>query len=188
LSNELRRIYQLKVTLKDSKPPIWRRIIVQDSVLLSEFHEILQIVMGWEDTHLHLFIANGRFYGVPGHNPGLTEILDESKFRLNELLKKVKESIIYEYDLGDSWKHKVTLEKIIPYDPAIAVPKCIKAKGACPPEDVGGIWGYYDFLEAINDPSHPEHDEYKEWVGGEFDPSEYDIEEVNKLLSEYFSG
>ena len=185
MKKEMRKIYQLKVGLKGSKPPIWRRIIVQDSVRLTNFHKILQIVMGWTDSHLHQFIAQDRYYGVPNPDFDFNEILNEGKFRLRDLLKKANESIIYEYDFGDGWKHKITLEKIIPYDPTISVPKCIKAKGACPPEDVGGLWGYYNFLEAIENPSHPDHNLFKEWIGGEFDPSEYDIDEVNERLKLY---
>ena len=186
MAKELRKIYQLKVSLTGSKPPIWRRILVQDSVSLDRFHDILQIVMGWENAHLHQFIANRQFYGVVDPEFDFPEMHDERKFRLRDLLRKDKESIVYEYDFGDSWRHEITLEKIIPYDPSISVPACVEAEGACPPEDIGGIWGYYSFLEAINDPSHPEHDEFKEWMGGDFDPSEYDLEGVNEVLEEYF--
>lgn len=96
-----------------------------------------------------------------------------------------KDSLIYEYDFGDGWEHKITLEKIVPWDTDAVLPLCIKAKGACPPEDVGGIWGYNSFLEALSDSEHPEHEEFKEWVGGEFDAAAYDINEVNQLLGEY---
>ncbi len=189
MATELRKIYQLKVTLKDSEPPIWRRILVEDSVPLDKFHIILQIVMGWTNSHLHQFAVNGKLYGMmdPDAFFELDEMEDERKFRLRDLLKKEKDSLIYEYDFGDAWTHEVILEKIMPYDPDIGVPKCIEAERACPPEDVGGIWGYFDFLGAIKDPSHPEHKSYKEWIGGSFDPSEYDMDAVNKLLREYCS-
>ena len=93
--------------------------------------------------------------------------------------------MVYEYDFGDSWEHNIRLEKILPFDPDAVLPLCLKAKGACPPEDVGGIWGYSNFMEALSDPDHPEHTEYKEWVGGGFDPAAYDIKEVNEMLSKY---
>jgi len=182
---QLRKTYQLKVSLKDAKPPIWRRFLVDSSVSLPKFHEAIQIVMGWTNSHMHQFIARNRYFGVPDPDFDFAETLDENKFRLNQLLKKEKESINYEYDFGDGWVHKIALEKILPFDPETPLPLCIKAKGACPPEDVGGVWGYYDFLEALNDPDHPEHEEYKEWIGGEFDPSVYNIKEVNALLKEY---
>ena len=181
----LRKTYQLKISLKGTKPPIWRRFLIENSVALLKLHEATQIVMGWTDSHLHQFIAGDRCYGVPDPDFDFLEVLDEKKCRLRQLLKKEKDSIIYEYDFGDGWEHKLTLEKILPFDPETTLPLCIKAKGACPPEDVGGVWGYYNFLEALNDQNHPEHKEYKEWIEGDFDPAVYDIKEVNELLSEY---
>jgi hypothetical protein len=143
--------------------------------------------MGWTDSHLHQFTSKGQFYGVsdPEYDLMDMEVHDEAKYRLNHLLKKEKDSIGYEYDFGDGWNHKITLEKILPFDTEMVIPACIKAKGACPPEDVGGIWGYCNFLEALQNPRHPEHEEYKEWVEGDFDPAAYDIKEVNELLSKY---
>ena len=186
MAQTLRKTYQLKISLKNAKPPIWRRFLIENSVALPKFHDAVQIVMGWTDSHLHQFTAGDRCYGVPDPDFDFSEILDEKKFRLNQLLKKEKDSMSYEYDFGDGWDHKITLEKILPFDPEAALPLCIKAKGACPPEDVGGIWGYYNFLEALNDPDHPEHDEYKEWIGYDFDPAAYDIKEVNEILSGYW--
>ncbi len=186
---ELKNIYQLKVTLQGLQPPIWRRILVDDSVSLDKFHIILQIVMGWTNSHLHQFVANGKLYGMMETDAFFDdEMEDEKKFRLRDILKKEKDSLIYEYDFGDSWIHEVMLEKIMPYDPDVAVPMCIEAERACPPEDVGGVWGYFDFLEAMKDPSHPSHESYKEWVDGSFDPSEYEMDVVNKLLREYCSS
>jgi hypothetical protein len=89
-----------------------------------------------------------------------------------------------EYDFGDGWEHKVVLEKILPFDPKIQLPQCLKGKGACPPEDVGGVWGYQEFLTAIKDGNHPEHRSYTEWIGGHFDSAVFDLEEVNQLLRE----
>lgn len=185
MARALRKIYQLKVSLKDAKPPIWRRFLIESSVALPRLHVALQIIMGWTDTHLHQFVAGNRCFGVPDPEWDLSEMRDEKKGRLNQLLKKEKNSISYEYDFGDGWEHKITLEKIMPFDDDAVLPLCIKAKGACPPEDVGGIWGYYDFLEALDDPEHPKHEEFKEWVGGDFDPDAYDIDEINELLMEY---
>ena len=181
----LRKIYQLKIALKGAKPPIWRRILIDNSVALPKLHETIQIVMGWTNSHLHQFIVEDRYYGMPDPNFDFEEVLDEMDYRLNQLLKKEKDSVVYEYDFGDGWEHKITLEKILPFDPEYPLPICIKAKGACPPEDVGGIWGYYDFLEALTDQNHPRHEDLKEWIGGDFDPAFYDIEKTNELLSEY---
>ena len=91
---------------------------------------------------------------------------------------------VYEYDFGDSWEHIIVVEKIIPFDPAQALPICVKGKRACPPEDVGGIWGYETYLEAIQNPDHPEHAMYLEWGGDDFDPEAVDIEAINVALRE----
>ena len=185
MAKTLRSIYQLKITLKGSKPPIWRRLLVPDTIKLDVFNDAVQICMGWTNSHLHEFFAEGKRYGEPAPDFDFSEVLDEKKYRLNQLLKKEKSSLLYTYDFGDNWEHSITLETILPYGPAQLLPCCIKAVGACPPEDVGGIYGYYGFLEAWNDPKHPEHDNYREWIGDEYDPNHYDIEEVNELLLEY---
>jgi hypothetical protein len=143
--------------------------------------------MGWSNSHLHQFIHNNEYYGVvePDFDMGL-EIIDESQYTINQLLMNEKNTITYEYDFGDSWEHVITLEKIIPFDPKHALPSCIKAKGACPPEDIGGIWGYYPFLEAMSDPDHPEHEDFKEWIGGTFDSDLCDVDVINQLLADYY--
>lgn len=177
----LHKIYQIKVTLNDSKPPIWRRLLVPSTIMLSKLHEVLQIAMGWTDSHLHQFTAAGRFYGQPAPEFDF-KVIDEQKIGLDQLLKKAKDSITYEYDFGDGWEHKIILEKILPFDPGTPLPTCIIGKRACPPEDVGGIWGYAEFLQAISNPNHPEHKEYIEWIGEAFDPEYFNVDEVNELL------
>ncbi len=186
MTQALRETYQLKIGLKGSKPPIWRRFLIDNSATLPELHVAVQFIMGWTNSHLHQFIANNTYYGIadPEFDMGV-DIEDESKYRLSHFLKKEKDTIIYEYDFGDGWEHMITLEKTIPFDPKQKLPSCIKAKGACPPEDVGGIWGYYDFLDAIIDPNHPEYENYKEWIGGDFDPDLCNVDEINQLLAEY---
>ena len=187
-TKEVRTIYQLKVTLERSKPPIWRRILVPSNINLGQFHIVLQIVMGWENSHLHQFIVGQTFYGMTDDEIGADfglDIEDETQYRLDDLLTTEKSSLLYEYDFGDGWNHKVVLEKKLPYDKAAKLPSCIKGKRACPPEDCGGVWGYEELLEVIKQPSHPEYDSMIEWLGGEFDPEEFDIEETNKVLSRY---
>jgi hypothetical protein len=177
------RIYQIKVTLHGSKPPIWRRLLVSSVITLPELHEVLQTAMGWYDTHLHQFIADGRYFGVPDPDFGFDEMIDEATIKLNRLLTRENASITYEYDFGDGWEHKIVLEKILPPDAATTVPICIKGKRACPPEDVGGIWGYAEFLKVINNPEHPDHEEQLEWIGGSFDPEYFSLEEINEQLA-----
>ncbi|MFY9942876.1 MAG: plasmid pRiA4b ORF-3 family protein [Desulfobacterales bacterium] len=180
-----KKTYQLKIGLKGAKPPIWRRFLVDSTMVLAEFHDVLQIVMGWSDSHLHQFTADGTAYGTPDPEFDLEGVRDERKVKLAQLLRHEKDAMIYEYDFGDGWTHTITLEKILPLDLKSGLPVCLKAKGACPPEDVGGLWGYYELLEALKDPKHPEHEESKEWIGEDFDPDAYDLEEVNALLYEY---
>lgn len=182
-TKQLRHIYQVKITLIGSKPPIWRTVLVPGELRLGAFHDVIQVAMGWTDSHLHQFIANKVFYGVPDDDFGM-EIEDESKYKLSQLLKKEKDSIIYEYDFGDSWEHKILLEKILPDDGKTVLPSCIKGKRACPPEDCGGIWGYEELLKTISDPKHPEHEDMLEWLCGEFDPEEFDLEEINEDLAD----
>ena len=179
-----KKTYQLKIALKGTKPPIWRRLRIASSVSLEELHSAIQVAMGWTDSHLHQFVVGWDCYGTPDPDWGDMEMKDERRYKLHQVMTKEKDSIVYEYDFGDGWTHKVTLEKILPFNPEAILPQCVTGKGACPPEDVGGIWGYYNFLAAIDDPSHPEHQEFKEWIGDEFDPGSYDVEEANALLQE----
>jgi hypothetical protein len=183
-TKQSKSIYQIKISLIGAKPPIWRTVLVASNLGLAAFHEVIQQTMGWTDSHLHQFIANNVFYGIPDDDFGM-EIEDESKYKLSQLLSKEKDNIIYEYDFGDSWEHKILLEKVLPYDSKTALPVCIKGKRACPPEDCGGIWGYEDLLETISNVKHPEHADMLEWLGGEFDPEEFDLEQINKDLAEY---
>jgi hypothetical protein len=177
-------IYQIKVTLNQSKPPIWRRILVPSDVTLEHLHYIIQVAMGWTNSHLHQFIVGRDTYYSEPHPDYFHEVLDERKFRLHQIAPGEKSKFIYEYDFGDSWEHVILVEKVLPHDPEQAYPVCIKGKRACPPEDVGGVWGYLMFLEAIQDPEHPEHEMYLDWIGGEFDPKEFDLEETNEVLRE----
>jgi hypothetical protein len=180
----LKSIYQIKISLIGAKPPIWRTVLVPANLGLAAFHDVIQIAMGWTDSHLHQFIANKIFYGIPDDEFGM-EIEDENKYKISHLLKKEKDTITYEYDFGDGWEHKVLLEKILPFDSKTALPLCIKGKRACPPEDCGGIWGYEELLETISDPKHSDHKDMLEWLGGEFDPEAFDLEEINNNLAEF---
>jgi len=176
-------VYQLKVTLLGSKPPIWRRLLVPASITLSSLHGLLLCVMGWHGGHMHQFEGpDGTQYGAP--EPELDyHVTDEARIRLDRVLHGAKQSMLYLYDFGDSWEHKVVVEKILPDADGLQVPICIGGARACPPDDCGGIWGYADFLEAVSNPKHPSHDDMIEWFGGEFDPEHFDPIEVNGQLA-----
>ena len=183
-ARSLRSIYQLKVTLKDAQPPIWRRFLIASTDNLEDVHIAIQIMMGWTNSHLHEFAKGRDSYGIPDEEFP-SEVRDETDYRLDQLLKKEKDKLNYVYDFGDSWEHEVVLEKISAFEPGAVLPVCLEGSRACPPEDVGGIPGYEMFLEVISDPSHPEYEEMHEWIGDEFDPERFDLVQTNDLLREY---
>jgi hypothetical protein len=178
------QIYQLKITLLDSRPPIWRRVQVAGDISLENLHWVIQHAMGWTNSHLHHFKVGKTYYGTayPDDFDDVTRTKDERTVTLRKILSKPKAKFVYEYDFGDSWEHEVLLEKILPPEPGVRYPVCITGKRACPPEDCGGVWGYDSFLEAIQNPDHPEHDDMLEWVGESFDPEAFDLEAVNRAL------
>lgn len=174
------KIYQIKISLNGSKPPIWRRILVAADTPLSEFSDVILNGMGWIGGHLHQFHWQNEYFTPPnpfGDNDWDFSN-DYSHIQLNHFLKRPNTRFRFEYDFGDGWDHTILLEKILEPDPRQHYPVCIKGKRACPPEDVGGIWGYEAFLEAMSDPKHPEHENMLEWVGGEWDAEEFDPKDV----------
>lgn len=175
-------VYQLKITLSGSKPPIWRRVQVDSHIKLSKLHDIFQEVMGWEDSHLHQFVINKERYGEPYDDDfGMYKIQDEKKYWLDQLITAPKTKFIYGYDFGDGWEHIVSLEKIVEPDAAAHYPVCTGGARACPPEDCGGIWGYEEMLETLNSDSEDKA-ELIEWLGGDFVPELFDIERLNWRL------
>jgi len=137
--------------------------------------------MGWEDSHLHQFTIRGNEYGVPDEDRNeLAPLFDERRFTLGELIAGGQ--FEYKYDFGDNWEHTLEVEEKLLPDKSIGYPICVAGGRACPPEDVGGMPGYENFLEAIGNPKHREHAEYREWIGGDFDPEAFDINKVSHLL------
>ena len=178
------RIYQIKVTLKGSKPPIWRRFQVSGNVSLHRLHLILQAVMGWTNSHLYQFEIQGTQFGepVPENKFYGLKLKNSHTARLSKVISYEKAKFVYEYDFGDSWQHELLIEKILPAEPSMQYPICLGGKRACPTEDCGGIWGYAHLLEVIRDPLHKEYEETREWLGEQFDPEEFDLQEVNWWL------
>jgi hypothetical protein len=177
-------VYQLKVTLEGIRPPIWRRIQVRGDISLFKLHKILQEAMGWYDYHLHQFIIEGESYSVISREADMLgeDFKNEKRFRLNRIVPGEKFEFIYEYDFGDSWYHTILVEKIFMPDEEMEHPVCLKGKRSAPPEDCGGVGGYYDLLEALRDKDHPEHEYLLEWAGDDYDPEYFNIEEVNERL------
>ncbi|MGQ9888920.1 MAG: plasmid pRiA4b ORF-3 family protein [Aggregatilineales bacterium] len=184
VAKSAKQIYQIKVTLKYAKPPIWRRLLVSSDTTLADLHDIIQIAMGWTDSHLHHFEIEGRYYRA--HKPGFDldlEVADAHRLKLDKVVRGEGFKFEYVYDFGDNWEHVILVEKILPFDPTQKLPVCVKGRRACPPEDVGGVWGYKEFLEAIANPEHPSHDSYAEWIEGVFDAEAFDLEDINRQLA-----
>ena len=176
-------IYQIKITLLGTE--IWRRLLVPSDLTLAKLHDIVQAAMGWEDDHLHEFRAGRQTYGTPDRDADAFNMegrIDERKVRLHQVLGRVGAKAVYTYDFGDSWEHGIVLEKRLPAAPNMTYPVCTGGERACPPEDCGGIGGFYDLVEAIQDPQHYRHEELLDWVGEDYDPEEFSIEKVNGAL------
>jgi Plasmid pRiA4b ORF-3-like protein len=175
---------QLKLTLRGvSKPPVWRRLVVPADMRLDRVHDVIQTSMGWTDTHLHVFSTAVGDYGVPDPELGFR---NERNARLGQFLTRQGDRIHYAYDFGDGWEHDVVLEKRLYPDPEARLPVCIAGKGACPPEDCGGPWGYADLKDTLADLGHDDHDRMLDWLGlecaEEFDPAAFDLTEINEVL------
>jgi hypothetical protein len=175
-------LYQLKITLRDSRPPIWRRVQVEDCTL-AELHEIIQVVMGWEFAHLYSFKVDGIDYADLDMTGDELDMKDDRKAKLSRLVRGEKFKFRYTYDFGDNWEHEIVVEKILAPEEGQTYPICVDGKRAGPPEDVGGVWGYFEFIEAMQNPKHARHAEFAEWFEDEFDPEAFDIETVNSQLS-----
>ncbi|HKI90016.1 MAG TPA: plasmid pRiA4b ORF-3 family protein, partial [Draconibacterium sp.] len=188
--------FQFKVELEGvSDPTVWRRLTLPSNYTFFDFHNSIQIAFGWDDSHLFMFSPKGF-----GSNPQITELmeddmnewgdekLDVHEIILSEIFNTEKQKYTYIYDFGDSWKHSITLEKIVPK--TTPYPDCVDGNGKCPPEDCGGIGGYYALMEILADKKHPEYEENAEWMGLEddelWDPNEFNIEEIKSDLKEIF--
>ncbi len=171
-------LHQLKVTIQGTRPPVWRRVLVDGSTSLHDLHEVIQAAFGWWNYHLYEFEIGRARYGIPDPDWDFgPPVRDASQARLDEAVGSAT-SFRYTYDFGDNWEHLIEIEKIVVPTPGQQVPACTGGRRACPPEDCGGPWGYERLLEVLADPSHPEHREVAEWTagqgGGRFDPQAFD--------------
>lgn len=184
-------VYQLKVSLEGTRPPIWRRLLVPGDLTLAQLHKIIQLVMGWTDSHLHQFIIDGTLYSLPEQDelpPGLRP-KNEATFTLQTLDRKIRNGFHYVYDFGDDWQHRITVEKVLEPGEDKRRPVLLAGRRACPPEDVGGIAGYVRLLESLDDPNSDYRREYREWLGEDFSPARFGREEIsliNAVLEEIY--
>ncbi|MGQ0662336.1 MAG: plasmid pRiA4b ORF-3 family protein [Pseudomonadota bacterium] len=176
-------IVGLKVTLRGTKPPVWRRLLMPGGMTLGDLHQAIQASMGWEDCHLHAFDIDGRQYG---HRHTVDDVADEERLTLNGLLKSGVTRFAYTYDFSDKWEHSVVIERNRPPLDTSRYPVCIAGKRNCPPEDCGGPWGYQHLLAVLADPTHPEHTDQREWIGEEFGPDEFAVEIADATLAARF--
>lgn len=190
-------IFQLKITLKGTKPPIWRKVLVPNGITFYKLHKIIQIVFGWLDEHLFEFKFNDKTIGLPDPEAAAMEMiftrrkktltLNAKKTKIDNILLKGSK-FKYIYDFGDNWEHTVIVEKILEPDNEMHYPCCIDGSRRRPPEDIGGISGYEEFVEIVNDPEHPEYDDMLLWAeedsgDGRYDPEDFNLTEINKALA-----
>lgn len=173
-------VYTLKITLRGVKPPIWRRVLVGDTISLAQLHKLIQALMGWEDEHLHQFTIGGELYGEASVE-GYRRVKDEKRFKLGELLPQAPAKFLYTYDFSVNWEFEVLVEEIAPPQEGQALPQCIRGKRAAPPEHIGGAWGYMALLEAKANPRHPERMRFAELIAA-YDPDALDLETANRRL------
>ncbi len=180
-SSPVTSIYTLRVELEGVAPLIWRRLHVPTGIPLTKLHNVLQVAMGWTDSHLHRFSIGTQEYGVQDELEE-SDIIDERGHRLDLLLDESIRQFGYLYDFGDGWEHRLVVESRSLAKPAWPYPLCVAGERACPPEDVGGHPGYEEFLMALRDAKHEDHDRLLLWAGGSFDPEGFDINAVNREL------
>ena len=176
-------VISLKVTLRGTKPLVWRRLLVPGTMTLGGLHRAIGAAMGWHDTHLHAFDIGGEQYG---DRDSVDDVADENRVTLNDLLRSAVVRFAYTYDFGDNWEHTVAFEKSEAAVEGVSYPVCITGKRNCPPEDCGGPWGYQHLLEVLANPANPDYAEQSEWVGEEFSPDVFDIDTANAVLNARF--
>lgn len=167
-------IVQIKIKLLGvTKPPVWRRVQLRADTRLDQLHEILQAALGWENYHLHAYSFGEEEFGPRDVDLGL-DFSDERRVTLGELTD-IGVRFRYTYDFGDNWEHEILVEDLLDPDPDTHYPILVAAKGACPPEDCGGAWGYSDLKQVLANPNDEQHQEMLDWLGLEsnsaFDPN-----------------
>lgn len=180
------KMYRLKITLKGSKPPIWRRVDVPSDLPLDWLHAVIQIAMGWTDSHLHEFVIGGERFSA--HHPDHEmDTLDETEYSFDESSMREGAKFDYLYDFGDGWNHVILVEKVLPRTADQRAAVCLAGKGNCPPEDCGGLWGFYNRLGILKDPEHEEYEETREWMG-DYDPAALNLDDINRRLKKLFKS
>lgn len=178
-------VVQIKVKLRGvSKPPVWRRLRLRVDTRLDHLHEAIVAGFGWQGYHMHVFSSGADEFGVPDPELGF---IDERRVSLGQLIGGVGDRLGYTYDFGDDWEHEIMVEEVLAADPKARYPVLVAAKGACPPEDCGGPWGYAELKQILADPTHDQHQEILEWLGLEdasaFDPGAVAADDLEEELA-----
>jgi hypothetical protein len=180
------QVITLRVALEKTSPPIWRRIQLTEDMTLNDLHYAIQGAFGWDDSHLHMFTIKGRGQyssrraSWDGDFEADTD--DSHKVSLGALVKEQVKKFRYIYDFGDSWTHEVKIEKVEMMAEKLKSPRCIDGALCGPPEDCGGIYGFFNFKEIMADRKHPEYKDMKDWYGKTFDPKKFNVAEANKNI------
>jgi len=192
------RVFELKITIAEVDQSIWRLFQVPADIKLSKLHRVIQKIMGWHEKHLHQFVFDGECYGPKKDIELLVDrtisseitdddfvdaVRDESRAKLDSLISKKEQLFEYEYDFSDGWFHTITVERILRRTTPLIQAHCLEGFGACPPEDIGGAWGYNECLSALADTNHESHYRYKEWMGQYFEADFYSVKVANTLLA-----
>jgi hypothetical protein len=181
-------VFRLLVSLDECQPQIWRRVLVHGRASLHRLHEIIQVAMGWTNTHLYEFQVGEHRYTALETLDGDDGSQDARRITLARVAAGSGEQFKYLYDFGDDWLHTIEVEALEPLEAGTKYPRCIAGARACPPEDCGGPWGYFEFLAARGNPAHSEHETMHRWVRRAFDPQAFDVERVNRVLSRQSRG
>jgi Plasmid pRiA4b ORF-3-like protein len=170
----------LRIELEDIQPLIWRRVAVRTSINLKSLHRVMQAAMGWLDSHLWEFAASGQKYSllIPDDTDWNERIKDAAKTKLSALLSVGVREIAYVYDMGDNWQHRIIVENSKAAEPGVFYPQFLGGERRCPPEDCGGIPGYYEFLKNIASKHGPKRKAALDWYGRSYDPDEIDERKV----------
>jgi hypothetical protein len=174
-------IYQLHIRLLETKPPIWRRIQVSGKIKVYRLAILILRAMGWDNSHLCEFEIDGKKYGYKdpdGYDDG---VLEFKSFVVSKVLTDKIKNFEFVYDFGDDWRHEIVVEDVFPEVVGVKYPLCVDGERACPPDDIGGVYGFYDYLEILADPSHEEYENMLSW-SGEFNSEKFDKEEVTKRM------
>ncbi len=184
--DEAHDIVQIRISLRDIEPPVWRRVQVPVDFSLRHLHDVIQAVMDWLDYHLHQFEIGDKLYGQPeifGDDHAGPKLYSDRNTRLAQLIERGVERFTYTYDFGDDWRHDIEFERTLEAQAGIEYPILVAGERQCPPDDCGGPPGFAEFVDALSDPAHPAHEELMDWYGEPFDPEDMNLVAVEAMLS-----